>query len=85
VDKLIGSEVIFHPEPVRMRLKAVFRVTKFTPVIVFAVLLAHESIVNIFHLELDPWAVAVALSVVGAGLAFFVDFIALWRDHFFNP
>lgn len=85
VDKLTGSEVTFHPEPVQKRLKGVFKVTKFTPIIVFVVLLAHESIVNIFHLELDPWILALSLSAVGAGLAFAVDFIVLWRDHFFNP
>lgn len=71
VEKLIGHEVTFIPESVQTRIKGVANVIKFTPIIVFVVLLAHESIVSIFHLELDPWLLAFSLSGIGAALAFF--------------
>jgi hypothetical protein len=82
VDKIFNTDVEFFHEPFKKRMSDVFRVTKFTPIIIFVVLFIHETIVITFHMETNPWILALIFSMAGATAAFVVDFIAILKDHY---
>ncbi|HEY6535753.1 MAG TPA: hypothetical protein VIY08_08180 [Candidatus Nitrosocosmicus sp.] len=82
VDKVFNADVEFFHEPFSKRMNDVFNVTKFTPIIIFVVLFIHETIVITFHMETNPWILALIFSIAGATAAFVVDFIAILKDHY---
>lgn len=82
VIRITGGNVVFNHEPFTKRMRDVFNVTKFTPIIIFVILFIHEIIVITFHIETNPWILALIFSAVGAIGAFTVDFIGILKEHF---
>ena len=74
----------FLPTSTKEKRTKIFHITKYSAIIVFIVILAHESIL-IFarkeELDLNSWLISISFSIIGSLATLGIDSLMVWKEH----